>query len=78
MPVTYGRTRDHNDHFWRVLFTLLVIVLVVFTLFGGCGTMVDSNEAVRVLETNGYSEVKIVDEVYAFVGWQGCGNGEET
>lgn len=58
-----------------------VIIQVIFILLAlsiglgsGCrGCFADEQQAVRALETQGYSDVKITDHHWIFVTVQGCG-----
>ena len=56
----------------KELVVLLVIVSCMFASFGR-GALVDPQVAVRALETQGYSDVKIIDHVWFAVGVRGCG-----
>jgi len=56
-------------------FTLIELLLVIFivitfaTLFRG--VFVDSDEAVRALQTQGYSDIKITDKAIFFISLRG-------
>jgi hypothetical protein len=58
-----------------VLFWILV-VLVFLTVVIFRGAWVDKSEAVRALETQGYSNIQISDHNWFFVGFRGCENSD--
>jgi hypothetical protein len=48
---------------------LAIIAIITFTLFRGA--LVNSNEAIMALETQGYSDIKIVDKAIFFIALRG-------
>ena len=56
------------------LSTILVAVMLFVTLviYAFRGLMVDKSEAVRALDTQGYSNIQITDEKWFVVGLRGC------
>ena len=53
-----------------VFAALFFIVVIVLTLFRG--SWVDTSEATRALETQGYSNVQIIQHKWFAVGVRGC------
>jgi hypothetical protein len=55
----------------------LIIAIIIFAILSIFrGELVDSSEAVRALQTQGYSEIKITDKAVAFVGLRGGDRGD--
>ena len=55
------------------LITTIVVVIVV--LFSICrGVLVEENVAIRAAETQGYSNVKVLNHTWFLVGLRGCGS----
>lgn len=57
-----------------VFAALFFIVVTFFAIFRG--SWVDKSEAVRALETQGYSKVEIIEHKWFFVGVRGCENSD--
>lgn len=55
-----------------ILWTVLGICFLIVSLFQG--TFVDESEALRALETQGYSNVKVTDHKWLLVSVRGCGS----
>lgn len=53
---------------------LVGLLMIILSLSFGCGRGILAREesAIRALETQGYTEVKIVDHAWFAVGWRGC------
>lgn len=57
---------------WKVVLTYAVLILLTLTVSCGRGAFVDKSVAERALETQGYSNVKIIDHSWFAVGLRGC------
>lgn len=58
---------------------LYIIVFAFFAILDGCpGQFVENDRAVKALETQGYSDVKITDKSVYFVSWKGCSSSDSA
>lgn len=60
-----------------ILVGSLVILLLLATWLTP-GIWVSKNEAIRVLENQGYQKVTITDKDVTFITWSGCGNDDDA
>lgn len=56
--------------------SILFVCFVVFDIV--CGAWVEPQVATRALDAQGYSDIHITDQSWFFVGWQGCGAGDNV
>ncbi|HCC23440.1 TPA: hypothetical protein DF272_04685 [Candidatus Falkowbacteria bacterium] len=55
------------------IYTIVIILVILLTVgIMSRGSCVSREEARQALETQGYSEVEILDHVWFFIGWRGC------
>ncbi len=66
--------RSSDGLYGLVVLLFVAVFIVLFTLALIRGVFVGENAAIRALETQGYSEVRIVDKDIWFVGMRGCGD----
>ncbi len=62
---------DNRFTVFGILFILIIFALAIFR-----GSWVNKSEAVRSLETQGYSNVQITEHKWFFVGVRGCENSD--
>lgn len=60
-----------------VLFTLTIIFLMYLFTFGQ-GILISESSAVKALETNGFSNIKIVKKQWHFVKMRGGSDGDDV
>jgi hypothetical protein len=60
---------------WNI-FGLVVLLVVLLLLSGTCGMMIDEKIIYEALETNGYSNIQIVDRQTYLVGCKGGDNDD--
>jgi hypothetical protein len=66
--------RDDDDDAW---FCFRVVVFVLcFLVFGFRGLLVGPSRAVEALETQGYSNIQVVDRKWFLVCVRGCDGGD--
>lgn len=51
--------------------TIAVVVLVLLLVLAPTGLMVPDSKAVRALETQGFSDIKITERAWYFIGMRG-------
>ena len=57
------------------LLTVISIIVILFALFVPTGMWVPESRAVTALETQGFSDIRVIDKDIWFVGWKG-GHGD--
>lgn len=57
-------------------FIWLFIVAVVMVLAGSAGNFIDDYEATNVLQTQGFSDIRIARKDWFLVSLRGCGSGD--
>lgn len=50
----------------------IVVVILISVVSCGRGILVSETSAIRTLETQGYSEIQIMDRATFAIGWRGC------
>lgn len=60
-----------------VLVYAILLVALLFLVFGG-PLMVSDNQAVRAMESAGYTDVKVTTRVNYFVTFYGCAEGDSA
>lgn len=60
------------------LISFASFIIVIFLTIGYIirGILVDKEKAIKVLEYQGYTQVRIVDKSWFLVGWRGCSDGD--
>ena len=88
----YRRRRDQREerHRWRrrrnldselgcIGYMLFGLVMIGFIVFGSCaGCLEHEDTAIRALETQGFSNIRIVDKGFLFVRFKGGGNDDNV
>lgn len=60
-----------------VIEVLIIIIVVVFLPLSFCrGILVDESVAIRAMETQGYSNIEVVDHTWFIVGLRGCSKND--
>lgn len=75
MSPNFSYHRSPEDVFPKVMGFVLVICFFLGCLFLPM-TYVDTNTARNAAETAGYTDVKVKDTHYFFVGFYGCSSGD--
>jgi hypothetical protein len=65
---------DLDDAVRGILFFLVVLVISFFAFCSGC--LVSEDVAIRALETQGFSNVRVTDKHWILVGMQGCSDSD--
>ena len=58
----------------QVLQVVVVLLVLPLTLFRG--SCVSEDVAIKAATTSGYTNPKVLDRHYFFVGWQGCSGSD--
>jgi hypothetical protein len=72
----YGREPSGTAKGVAVFLLLAFLGLVIF--FSVSGSFIDSSEAVRALETQGYSDVNVTESHWFAVVFRGCSNSDSA
>lgn len=62
----------------RKITVVVMLFVLVAIVVSSCGAFVDESVAVRAMETQGYSNVKITGKHIWFTSWQGCGKEDDV
>ena len=61
---------------WLQTATVMILFIAVLVFAFSRGAFVGESIAIRTLETQGYSNIKIVDHIWFLIGVRGCDGGD--